>query len=286
MKHYFVSIDKLKEELETCESIDERIKKLSSEILSCRNELANRKNHLNELCLAQIIFNNADNELADSVNKLLKDNPINLVLTNSIFSMLCNKLLEPLNYFLEQATSLLDYYKMTRDLEVRPMNESIGISTNVKHDETQCRIVWKGGVSKLLKIFSVLNKNGYTQTYAKEEILTHFIIEGQGQLNTSNCKLNFFQWLKSDTSFSVFVDELAKWKYISNRTKYVSFCSHFVNRHGKSFQHLPQKKNYTDNVIHKGSGMIIRNILEKAGIHNILLLIYMLADNLDFLTFV
>lgn len=283
MKHYFVSIDKLKEELETCESIDERIKKLSSEILNCRNELANRKNNLNELYLAQIIFNNADNEMADSINNLLKDNPINLLLANSIFSLLCNKLLEPFNYFLEQAVSILDYYKTIRDLGIISVDGSYGISTNTKHGDVQSRIVWKTGVSKLLKTFLALNKNGFLATCSKDEILAHFVIEGREQVSVSNDKSGCFQWLKSDCSFSIFIDELSKRNCVINRRKYRLFCSHFVNRRGERFQYLAQKKNYTDNVVHKGSGKIIRNILDSTGMHAILLLFYALLENIDFM---
>ena len=284
MKHYFVSINNLKEELETCTSIDDRIKKLSSGILNCRNELAYRKKHLNKLCLAQIIFNNADNELADLVNKFLKDNPINLVLKNKILSMICNKLLEPFNYFLEQAISLLEYYKTLRDLETQSIGVTNKLFANKKNNTVQNRIVWKAGVSKLLKIFAVLNKHGYLPAYSKEEILTHFVIEGYEHVNVSIGKTGCFQWLGSDCSFSIFIDELSKRKCINNRRKYRMFCTHFVNRHGERFQYLAQKKNYTDNVVHKGSGKIIRNILDSVGIRNILLVFCALMENMDILT--
>ena len=286
MKHYFVSIEELTKELETYDCIDDKIKKISSEILNCSNALTDQKKYLSETCFSQIFFTDVDIKLTEVLESILGNHPFKSIFSNDIFSQISYKILSSYYEFLEKARALLEYYKSLRELETEYVCVPNRLSTDKKNNTAPNRIVWKAGVSKLLKIFSVLNKYGYTPSCTKEEILTHFIIEGYEKESILNGKLILFQWLKSDTSFSVFVDELAKWGYISNRTKYVSFSSHFVNRYGKSFQHLPQKKNYTENVIHKGSGVIIRNILETAGIHSILLLFYMLVDNLDFMTFI
>jgi hypothetical protein len=54
-------------------------------------------------------------------------------------------------------------------------------------------------------------------------------------------------WLKSDSSFSIFVDELAQRKAIDEENKYKVFEKHFCNRNGKPFKYLAQKKNNTIN---------------------------------------
>ena len=283
MERYFVCVEDLKKELETYECIDDKIKKLSSEILNCSNVLTDEKKYLDEAYLLHIIPTDENKELSETIDGILKNYPLRSVFNNDVFAIIGNKIFSPYYEYLEKARALLEYYKSIRDLETHSIGAMSKLSVHKKNSVVQNRIVWKAGVSKLLKTFFALSKNGFLRTYSREEILAHFVIEGQEQVSISTGKTDYLQWFRSDCSFSIFIDELSKRKCINDRKKYRMFCSHFVNKHGERFQYLAQKKNYTDNVVHKGSGKIIRNILDSTGMHAILLLFYALLENIDFM---
>ena len=178
-------------------------------------------------------------------------------------------------YFLEKAVSKREYFSAIRD--IKPKQKEI--VNRGKYNNSPKKIVWKKGISKLLKIFHALYVKGFLPLYTKEEILIHFIIEGHNQDNLSTRELIPFQWLKSDSSYAIFINELSVRGCTCKRRKYKLCSDHFVDKYGNRFKYLAQKKNYIESVTHKGSSEIINSILDCAGIKKMLLFLCFLMSN-------
>lgn len=262
VEYSFLSFDALKLELESYEFIEDKIERLSTEILHCRNSLTDLKSNLQNLSISQIIFDSEDEMVTKIINDVLKEQRLDTILMKEILCLISDKLCAPKNYFLEKAISLREYFKAIGD--VKPKQKEI--VNREKFNNAPNRIIWKKGIKKLLKIFHLLYVKGFLPPYTKEEILIHFIIEGQNQDCKTTSDLIPFQWLKSDSSFAIFVFEIAERECISKRLKYKLCSDHFVDKYGNHFQYLAQKKNYIDSVTHKGSSEIINSILDCAGI--------------------
>ena len=120
-------------------------------------------------------------------------------------------------------------------------------------------IAWKNSLDKLLEVFDVFHENEIMPRYSTEEIMIHFVDEKRIPYCTSNKPVGYFLWFGSDSLFAVFVDELAKLGLIDDESKFTIFSKHFLNKKGKEFNNLSQKKNYTKN--YTQSGNLIRHLL-------------------------
>lgn len=280
MKYQLLLFNELEKELESYELIEEKIERLSAEILLCRNSLTELKNNLQNLSITRIVFNTEDEIVTKTIDDVLKDQRLDSILTKEMFCLIGDKIFAPKKYFLEKAISLREYFNEIRDVKPK-LNELVdwGKINNIK-----CRIVWMKGINILLKIFHALYVNGFIHQYTKEEILIHFIIEGQNQDSLSTHKIIPFHWLKSDSSYAIFINELSERQCISKRWKYKICSDHFVDKYGNRFQYLAQKKNYIESVTHKGSSEIIKNILNSCGIKKMLLFLCFLMSNFEWLS--
>jgi hypothetical protein len=238
----------LEKQLEEIEFDVDKIEFISKEIVRCRNAIQNVKCEAKNIEPAGIKLSAKTTNQNTSIVELINlDKKVKQAATMEVVCICAKKLCEEYLDFIERAEPLLLHYKTK--LEARATwsecfnNEKEIIKTN----DSTTRIIWKLGDVKLLALFGCLKNNGCVPKLVKEEILVHF--RDEKQIPFSNARIPFrkINWLKSDSSFSVFVDELAHRKAIDEENKYKLFGEHFCNRNGKPFKYLAQKKNNTIN---------------------------------------
>lgn len=267
-KEFFIT--ELEKQLDGIELLEAKIEFISDEILRCEKVIQDLQTNVESLDPNEIMFAIKQNGCHHSILELLnKDNEIRNAVTKKILRTCKEKLRERNIHFLERAESLMKNLQTKFDLQnkrfsIVPINN--GSKVTVDKNE---RIVWCFGKNKLLEMFEYLNKNEMLPMYAKEEILVHFCDEKQNPFYHGFNYFEKFHWRDSDSSFSIFVDELARRGAIDDKKKYQIFEKHFKNRDGKSFKNLPQKKNYTRNFTK--SGNLIITILDSIKLYTIIL---------------
>lgn len=242
------SFFELEKRLEEIELDIDKIEFISKEIVRCRNAIQDVKCEVKNIEPTEIKLSAKTSNQYTSIVELLNiDKKVKQVATMEVICICAKKLCEEYLDFIERAEPLLIHYKTK--LEARATwNECFNNEKEIiKINDSTTRIVWKLGDVKLLALFNCLKNNVCVPKHSKEEILVHFADEKQ--LPFSHVRIIFKKiiWLKSDSSFSIFVDELAQRKAIDEENKYKMFEKHFCNKNGKTFKYLAQKKNNTIN---------------------------------------
>lgn len=241
----FIELEKRLEEIEF--DVD-KIEFISKEIVRCRNAIQDVKCEVKNIEPNEIKLSAKTTNQDTSIIELLNlDKKVKQAATMEVICICAKKLCEEYLDYIERAEPLLLHYKTK--LEARATwNECFNNEKEItKNSDSATRIVWKVGDAKLLALFGCLKNNVCVPRFSKEEILTHFTDEKQ--IPFSHVRIHFrkINWLKSDSSFSIFVDELAQRKAIDEENKYKMFEKHFCNKNGKPFKYLAQKKNNTIN---------------------------------------
>jgi hypothetical protein len=241
----FIELEKRLEEIEL--DID-KIEFISKEIVRCRNAIQDVKCEAKNIEPTEIKLSaktvNQETSLVELVNS---DKKIKRTITKKIVKICAKNLCQEYYDFLERSENHLAFYKTK--LEARATwNECFNKEKEIfMNNDSTTRIVWKVGDAKLLALFNCLKNNVCVPKFVKEEILAHFTDEKQIPFSNVRIHSGIIIWLKSDSSFSIFVDELAQRKAIDEENKYKVFEKHFCNRNGKPFKYLAQKKNNTIN---------------------------------------
>ncbi len=269
MKYQFISFDQLQSKLEKIELIEDRIEKLSFEIFQCNNWIIHLRNELKKLSILQIELNTCDSDIDKNISANWEnDNSTKEDCTKFLITVLTEKLTDPYNEFLEQAQQLLDYYQTIANIRLTKKGESFRPNGSICKNK---KIIWKASKDVLLKVFDTLRKNEIFPDYKSNEILVHFCNEKHKCFCNANSELTSLSWKDSDSTFAIFVDELAKRGAINDNNKFKIFSEHFVNQQGDPFKDLAQKRNFTDNTTNTGG--FIRNILKEISF-SVLLLIF------------
>lgn len=242
------SFTELEKRLEEIELDIDKIEFISKEIVRCRNAIQDVKCEAKNIEPTEIKLSakavNQETSLVELVNS---DKKIKRTITKKIVKICAKNLCQEYYDFLERSENHLEFYKTK--LEARATWNECFNSENeiIKTNDSTTRIVWKVGEVKLLALFNCLKNNVCVPKFVKEEILAHFTDENQIPFSNVRIHLRKIIWLRSDSSFSIFVDELAHRKAIDEENKYKVFEKHFCNRNGKPFKYLAQKKNNTIN---------------------------------------
>lgn len=254
-------IAELEKQLEGIELLETKIEFISDEILKCEKVIQELQFESGATCSQEIKFAIKQNGCHNSLIELLnRDSDIRSAVTQRIFTTCKEKLCERNIHFLERAKSLKDNLLTKFDLQIKSISFHSYDEEMKNNGNGKERIVWYLGKDKLLEMFVYLNKNEILPKYSTEEILVHFSDEKQNPFCRGFNHFRKIQWHDSDSSFSIFVDELAKRGAINDGNKYKIFEKHFKNKVGKTFKYLPQKKNYTKNCT--TSGNLIVSILD------------------------
>jgi hypothetical protein len=242
------SFTELEKRLEEIELDIDKIEFISIEIVRCRNAIQDVKCEAKNIEPTEIKLSAKTTNQNTSIVELLNlDKKVKQAATMEVVCICAKKLCEEYLDFIERAEPLLLHYKTK--LEARATwNECFKNGKEIiKINDTITRIVWKVGDVKLLALFDSLNNKVCVPKCPNEEILNHFTDEKQIPYCKVRVQFRKINWLKSDSSFSIFVDELAQRKAIDEENKYKVFEKHFCNRNGKPFKYLAQKKNNTIN---------------------------------------
>jgi hypothetical protein len=272
------SFSDLEKQLEEIELDIDKIEFISKEIVRCRNAIQDVKCEAKNIETTEIKLSakttNQDTSLVELLNL---DKKVKQAVTLEAINICANKLCEEYLDFIERAEPLLIHYKTK--LEARATwNECFNNEKEiVKNNDLIDRIVWKLGEIKLLALFYCLKNNVCVPKLIKEEILAHFTDEKQIPFNHVRILFKKIIWLKSDSSFSIFVDELAQRKAIDEENKFKMFANHFCNKNGKPFKYLAQKKNNTIN--YTETVKWIRKILDSV---EIMIMFFVLRSNIWF----
>ncbi len=242
------SFTELEKRLEEIELDIDKIEFISKEIVRCRNAIQDVKCEAKNIEPTEIKLSaktvNQETSLVELVNS---DKKIKRTITKKIVKICAKNLCQEYYDFLERSENQLAFYKTK--LEARATwNECFNNENEIiKINDSTTRIVWKLGDVQLVALFDCLHRNVCVPKCIKEEILAHFTDENQIPFSHMRIHFRKITWLKSDSSFSIFVDELAQRKAIDEENKYKMFEKHFCNRNGKPFKYLAQKKNNTIN---------------------------------------
>lgn len=259
------SFGKLEEELEKTEAVEEKIVKISYEMMRCKEANQDIKDEMKNSPDLEIKFtvklNNGVNKLVEVLDR---DKEIKNEGTRVIIHLCGDKLLENNMEFLQRAQILMDHYKTILELKMTCLNNSNQEKVIRINNDGYTRIIWRCKKEKLLELFEALYQNEFIPEYSKEEIFGHFANEKQIPLYAGIGEVKQFCWKDSDCRFAVLVDELAKQGVIDDENKYKIFTCHFVNKRNKPFKGLAQKRNYTENFTETGS--LIREILKSIGL--------------------
>jgi len=270
VKYQFISFDQLQTKLEKIERVEQRIERLSFEIFQCKEGMIHLRSRLKKLSIFQIELSTCDFETDKEISTNWgSNNSIKEDCTKYLITILTEKLSGPYNEFLEQAQQLLDYYKTIANIRLNNNDKGSRLSKTTSLNK---KITWKAGKDVLLKVFEALRKNEIFPDYKKSEILVHFCDEKHKCFYNTNGELAPLSWKDSDSTFAIFVDELAKRGAINDNNKFKIFSEHFVNQQGDLFKDLAQKRNFTDNTTNTGG--FIRNILKEISFPVLLLIIY------------
>lgn len=259
------SFSKLEEELGKTEAVEEKIVKISYEMMRCKEANQDIKDEMKNSSDLEIKFTA---KLNSGVNKLVevldRDKEIKNEVTRSLVFFCGEKLLEHNKEFLKRAQILMDHFKTLLELETKFSHQPGTNQRSNNEPEATERIIWRSRKEKLLELFEVLYQNEFIPKYSKEEIFGHFANEKQIPFYAGIGEVKQFCWKDSDCRFAVLVDELAKQGVIDDENKFKIFTCHFVNKRNKPFKGLAQKRNYTENFTKTGS--LIREILKSIGL--------------------
>jgi len=265
------SIIELEKHLEEIEPIEEKIKLIAYEIMRCKRCIRDIEDEVKNIdptnikLTAKINFN--DNSILAILNS---DKELKNAATKELLVFCGKKLCEQHKNFLKKAKINYEYYQTELDIKVKCNGSFLNENENNEPSNCHKRIVWMSGKDKLMNMFSALKEKNILSEYTTEEILAHFSNEKQVPFNKEFYHIGRLRWRKSDNSFSYFVDGLAKRNCIDEENKYMIFKKHFMNKDGKPFKDLAQKKYNTKNFTRTGS--MIEKILNS--INLIMLFLY------------
>lgn len=259
-KFSFAALEKKLEEIGPIENVIEFI---SYEMMRCKKTIQDIRSDVKNIYPTDIILTtktyDGDNSFIEIINC---DKEIKNAVTKEIAQLCGVKLCEYNEEFLEKAQFLMDHFQTTLDVKIKCQGYSRdGIDDNLGSIGNK-KIIWRSGKEKLLKLFTNLQINEIIPDYTKEEILSHFVNDKHIHFCKKKRTLTKFSWKDSDSSFAIFVDELAKKGAIDDDGKFKSFSEHFINKKGTCFKNLPQKRNFTENTTKTGG--FIKKIIEDA----------------------
>ena len=242
------SITNFKKQLSEIATDVEKIEFISDKVTKCKDAIQDVKHEAANFETMEIKLNvKAARQEILLVELVNSDRKIRRSVKRKLMKLCAKKLVNEFNDYLERIEVLLAHYR-TKLEAIAIWNECFKNEKEItKINDSINRIVWKRGEAKLLRLFDCLQSNGGVAKFSKEEILVHFVDEKQIPFSRRNNYTRKINWLKSDSSFSIFVDELAQRKAIDEENKYKVFEKHFCNRNGKPFKYLAQKKNNTIN---------------------------------------
>ena len=254
------SFSELEASVQMIESIEAKIEFISEKVMGCHQYLLNMRHAVNSIKIAEVEIRTDYPNLEFVLNDLLrKDETLRNQIVLEKVCLLKEKLCESAVMFIEQAKMLLEHHQRSFEIRIKSnvFKESI-MNIDAVAPEIP-RIIWIGTEIQLLRLFRELNSNEIIPAYTKAEILGHFMNERLIPFCKQCTTQNKFLWKDSDSSFAVFVNELAKMGLIGYENKFKNFSAHFVNRNGEQFKNLAQKRNYKDLSLDTGS--FIREIL-------------------------
>lgn len=261
MEYQKFDYEKLEEDVNLLETEEEKFNYISLEMIRCKNIAINIRKDIQKAEMDTINVATKNGAINKLVNAALKED---VHLRNDLYKEALNileeKLCEPYNEFLTKADEIKKHYQEAIELKLKLQH--IG-GNNILRPNTgrnENRIIWRSGKEKLLLTFRALTDNELCPVYTNDEILIHFIDEKRSRLYFGNKPMTPLSWLDSDSSFAIFVNELAKRKDIIDSNKFKTFAEHFVNQNGERFKSLAQKRSYTDNTNNTGERM--RRILD------------------------
>lgn len=259
------SFTELEKQLEGLDLDIEKIELISNEIVRCRNAIQDVKCKVKNIETTEIkISAKASNQEASIVELLNSDKKIKQAITMDAIQLCGEKLCEEYFDFLERSEALLAHHKIKLEARATWIECSKSNNSITNNNDSIERIIWYSGKDKLLGMFDSLNKNEIIPRYSTEEILIHFSDDKQTPFCRGFGYFRKIRWHDSDNRFSVFVDELAKRGAIDDENKFKIFEKHFLNKKGKPFKDLAQKKNYTKNFTQTGN--LIERILDSINI--------------------
>ena len=272
------SIKELEKELEAIELVEEKIKLIAYEMMRCKMTIQDIADEVRNIDPSNIKLtakvNCNDTSILDILNT---DKELKNTATKEI-SILCGKkLCKQLKSFLKKAQIDYEYYQT--EMNLKGKCSGLYLDSNKKENDMENgeRIIWMCGKDKLLRLFSGLKEKNILVEYSAEEILAHFCNEKQISFAHGINNTEMFRWRKSDNSFSFFVDELAKRNCIEEVNKYMVLRRHFLNKEGKPFKDLAQKKYNTKNFTRTGD--LIEKILNSIKYTAIIVLYWLLSVN-------
>ena len=252
------SVSELEKQLEGIELIEDKIEFISDQMLRCKKIVQELQYEMKTIIPLDIKFNikqhSSDASLIEMLNR---DTEIKQAVSKKIVKTCRAKLCERNNHFIERAVLLKEHFQTKFDLQVKSNSMHTGLAEILKQYNNNERIIWLRKKETLFDLFAKLEENNFLSEYRLEEILSHFADEKQIPFNKGMNHPGKFRWRKSDNSFSFFVDELAKRNCIDEENKYLIFKKHFINKDGKPFKNLAQKKYNTKNFTRTG------NLIEK-----------------------
>lgn len=244
------SIIELEDKVKEVEAVEEKIKIIAYEIMRCKRTILDINEEVDTIDPAEIKLitkaNCSDTELLSFLNN---NKEIKNEATKELIVFCGKKVCKQLNCFLEKAQIDYDYYQAELDLKVKSNGHSLNgdlIAAQFQGNHEIDRIIWMCGKEKLLKMFGELNVKTFLHEDTQEEILSHFTDENQIPFSKGRIFQRMFRWRNSDNSYAVFVNELAERNAIDGNAKFTLFPKHFLNKYGKPFKDLAQKKYYTE----------------------------------------
>ncbi len=267
----------LEQQLDKIEVIERKIEFISDEMLRCKKVIQDLQFEMNEHIPFEIKFSIKQNGSDPTVIELInRDMEIKKVVTNNILKTCKEELCKRNNHFLERAVLLREHFQTKFDLQVKSNSlHPVYVETENLYNNNE-RIIWMRRKEILFNLFAKLEENKFLSEYSSEEILSHFADEKQIPFTKGILHTGKFRWRESDSSFAVFVNELAKRNAIDDNEKFKVFVKHFLNKNGKPFRNLAQKKYYTEN--YSKTGNVIREILKSINL-SILLICYNLLSS-------
>lgn len=257
------SIKELEKKLEAIESVEEKIKLISYEMMRCKMAIQDITDEVKNIDPSNIKLTAKVNCNETSILDILNtDKKLKNTATKEI-SILCGrKLRKKLKGFLKKAQIDYEYYQTEMNLKEKCSGLYLDNNKKGSNMENGDRIIWMCGKDKLLRLFSELKERNILSEYPVEEILAHFCNEKKISFVRGINNTEMFRWRKSDNSFSIFVDGLANRGCIDDENKYMLFKKHFMNKEGKPFKDLSQKKYNTKNFTRTGNaiGKILNSI--------------------------
>ena len=271
------SIAELEEKVRNVEPVEEKIKLIAYEIRRCKRTIQDIEEEVTNIDPSNVKLITKVNCNDVTVLSILNDNKeIKYAATKELLSFCSKKCCERLRSYLEKAQTDYEYYQAELDVKVK--SNCIPITGNKNNVPSSCedKIVWMYGKEKLLIMFTKFKENNFITECTKDETLSHFADENQIPFFKGTNIQRMFRWRASDSSFAVFVNELAKRSAIDENEKFKVFVKHFLNKNGNPFRNLAQKKYYTEN--YSKTGNMIREILDSINLTVIAICLNLLSS--------